>query len=36
MLAAAEGRRDDILTAGWLEYRNVAQEIREIREIRVI
>ena len=32
----AEGWRDDILTGGWLEYRNVAQEIREIREIRVI
>jgi hypothetical protein len=36
LLDAAEGCRDDTLTAGWLEYRNVAQEIREIREIRVI
>jgi hypothetical protein len=35
-LLDAAGWRDDILTAGWLEYRNVAQEIREIREIRVI
>ena len=35
-LLDAAGWRDDILTAGWLEYRNVAQEIREIREKRVI
>jgi hypothetical protein len=36
LLDAAEGCRDDILTAGWLEYRNVGQEICEIREIRLI
>jgi hypothetical protein len=27
---------DDTLTAGWLEYRNDAQEIREFREMRLI
>ena len=27
---------DDTLTAGWLDYRNVAQEIREFREVRLI
>jgi hypothetical protein len=36
LLDAAEACRDDTLTAGWLEYRNVAQEIREFREMRLI
>jgi hypothetical protein len=36
LLDAPEGRYDETLTAGWLEYRNVAQEIREFREMRLI